>query len=311
MKKTLLLLAITAFAACTTKKEPATAPKPVLTSPAGLAYFKPEWSAAAKAKLDSNLRVAQAAFAQSATEENYIWLGRRLAYLYEYDSAINTFSRGLSRYPQSFRLYRHRGHRYISLRKFDDAIADLEKAATLMEGAPLETEPDGQPNKLNQPLSNTQFNVWYHLGLAYYLKGDFTKAETAYRECMEVSNNDDLVIATTDWLYMTLRRQNKVDEATALLTRITDSMTIIENDSYYKRLLMYRGRLKPEEVLNPDPAAEDYALSLATQGYGVGNWYLYNNDTARAREIFSRITADKNFAAFGFIAAEAELLRQH
>ena len=34
----------------------------------------------------------------------------------------------------------------------------------------LETEPDGIPNKLNMPLSSTQFNVWYDLALAHYLK---------------------------------------------------------------------------------------------------------------------------------------------
>jgi hypothetical protein len=86
-------------------------------------------------------------------------------------------------------------------------------------------------------------------------------------------------------------------------------MTIIENDSYYKRLQMYQGRLQPEDVLTVDPTAEDYDLSLATQGYGVGNWYFYNGDTTKAVEIFEKVVAGKSFASFGFIASEAELAR--
>ena len=82
--------------------------------------------------------------------------------------------------------YRHRGHRYISQRKFDAAIADFNKAAELMQGAPIEMEPDGQPNKINKPLSTTQFNVWYHLGLAHYLKEEFDEA---------IKNNDKPVLS--------------------------------------------------------------------------------------------------------------------
>ncbi len=243
------------------------------------------------------------------SEENIIWYGRREAYLYNYQKAISIFTEGLKKYPESFRLYRHRGHRYITIREFDKAIVDLTKAAELMKGAPLEIEPDGQPNKINKPLSSTQFNVWYHLGLAYYLKGDFINAEKAYLECMKVSDNDDLITASVDWLYMTYRRQNKNDEATVLLEKIHDTMNIIENDSYLKRLNLYKGLLPVDSVLNVTTNNEDVDLALATQGYGVGNWYLYNGDTSKAIEIFDRVLAGKHYSAFGFIASEADRVR--
>jgi tetratricopeptide (TPR) repeat protein len=105
--------------------------------------------------------------------------------------AIGIYSDGLSKFPVSCRLYRHRGHRYISIRQFGRAIADFEKAAALVRGKPLEVEPDGVPNKTGTPVSNTQFNIYYHLGLAYFLTRDFTKAEAAYRECLRWSKNDD------------------------------------------------------------------------------------------------------------------------
>jgi tetratricopeptide (TPR) repeat protein len=283
--------------------------KPVLISLLNVSFYEPQWTIQQKAKLDSNLNAAKQNFDKEQSEENFIWYARRLGYLSRFDSAIIVLTEGIQKFPESYRLYRHRGHRFISLRKFDNAISDLETAGQLMEGKPMEIEPDGQPNKINQPLSSTQFNVWYHLGLAYYLKADFTKAEEVYLKCLAVSNNDDLITATVDWLYMTYRREGKMAEATKLLDLIHDKMTIIENDSYMNRLKMYKGSLAPEQVLNPDPKSEDYDLSLATQGYGVGNWYLYNGDKTKAKSTFEQIVARKHFSSFGFIAAEVELVK--
>ncbi len=279
----------------------------VAISLSGKEFFEPERSEKSQAKLDSNLQVAKRNFDDDPSEENYIWLGRRLAYLSKYTDAIEIFTKGIEKFPNSYKLYRHRGHRYLSTRKFDDAIKDFNKAVGLMKDAALEIEPDGQPNRINKPLSNTQFNVWYHLGLAYYLNWDFENAARAYDECMKVSDNDDLICATTDWMYMTYRRLGEVEKADALLERITENMNIIENDSYFERLMMYKGLRDPDQVLNIGPDNADPDLALATQGYGVGNWYLYNRDTTKAIEIYNQVVAGKHFSAFGFIAAEADL----
>lgn len=303
--KRILLLSLLLTTACTTR-ETQKSPEPEIISLLDVEYFAPT---EVSAKLDSNLTVARTNFETNPSEENYIWLGRRTAYLTRYNEAIKIFTEGIEKFPSSYKLYRHRGHRYISQRKFDEAIADFNKAVQLMKDAPLEIEPDGVPNKINQPLSNTQFNVWYHLGLAYYLTGDFANAERAYLECLAVSDNDDLVAATVDWLYMTYRRQGKTEEAKALLQKIRPDMTIVENDSYFRRLNMYQGMLPADSVLNVSAANEDVDLALATQGYGVGNWYLYTGDTTQARQIFERVVAGKHFSAFGFIAAEADLAR--
>ena len=87
-------------------------------------------------------------------------------------------------------------------------------------------------------------------------------------------------------------------------------MNIFENDSYYKRCRMYQGHLSPDSLLQVGSAQGDQALALATQGYGLGNWYLYNGNPLRAMEIFDKIVAGEYFGAFGFIAAEVELERR-
>ncbi|MEM1408894.1 MAG: tetratricopeptide repeat protein [Bacteroidota bacterium] len=275
----------------------------------GDSLFTPEYSAEKRAKLDSNLNVADKNWQSDPSEINTIWLGRRVAYAGRYRQAIDIFSEGLARYPGSYKLLRHRGHRYISIRELDKAIEDFKKAADMMPKDRIEIEPDGIPNSINTPLSSTQFNIWYHLGLAYYLKGEFEQALRSYKECLKVSVNDDLQSATVDWLYMTYRRLGREEEAKQALTAVHKNMTIIENSSYFKRLMMYKGDVPVDSVLNVSDSDPDLDLTLATQGYGVGNWYLYNGDTTKAVEVFKMVVDGKHRSAFGYIAAEADLSR--
>ncbi len=261
-----------------------------------------------KARLEADLAKAQADYDRDpSSADAAIWLGRRLAYLGRFNDAIAAYSRGIERHPNEARLYRHRGHRYVTIRKFDLAIADLRRAAQLIAGKPDEVEPDGAPNKAGIPRSTLQSNIWYHLGLAQYLKGDFNAALASYREGMKVSRvNDDMLVATSDWLYMTLRRLGREAEAKQALEPIREQMDILENQAYHARLLMYKNLRTPESVLNLNTADD---VQIATQGYGVGNWYLVNGDKQKAREIFDRVVAGKAWAAFGYIAAEADLRR--
>ena len=96
-------------------------------------------------------------------------------------------------------MYRHRGHRWISVREFDRAIEDLAHAAALVQGEPDEVEPDGQPNERGIPTSTLQSNIHYHLALAHYLKGDFETALPSYRDYLAVTTNPDQLVAISHW----------------------------------------------------------------------------------------------------------------
>jgi tetratricopeptide (TPR) repeat protein len=252
---------------------------PEFVSPSGTKYYS---------QPDEKNTVAEAAKKLAVEPKNIeliIALGRAQAGVWRYRDAIATYTRGIEIDPKNALLYRHRGHRYISTRQFDKAIKDLELAA-----------------KLN----DTNFDIWYHLGLAYYLKGKFDKAAKAYEKCRAVADKDDSLIAVSDWLYMTYRRMmDKGYEAAGVLERITMNMKVEENKSYYDRLLMYKG-IKKESDIMTDNLTD---LELATIGYGIGNWNLYNGDATKAKATFQKITAGKYWAAFGFIAAETELTR--
>ncbi|MBT8273433.1 MAG: tetratricopeptide repeat protein, partial [Bacteroidia bacterium] len=233
-----------------------------------------------------------------------IWLGRRTAYLGDYKAAIGIYHEGILKFPEDARFYRHSGHRYISTRRLDLAIRDLEKAASLIEGKEDKIEPDGIPNKLNTPVSSLHTNIYYHLGLAYYLKADWRNALAHFDNCLKASTNDDMRVAASHWLYMILRRMNLPDEASQILQPVNANMTIIENDGYHQLLLFYKGELSEDQLSGNDSLGSSEAVQ-----YGIANWYFYNEDIDKAKAMFQSIIDNGNWAAFGFIAAEAELAR--
>ena len=235
--------------------------------------------------------------------DNIIWYGRRTAYLGNYRDAIEIYTKGIEKHPDDARMYRHRGHRYISIRAFDQAIADLERAATLIEGTENETEPDGLPNAQGIPISSLHGNIWYHLGLAYYLKHDWDNALRAYQTGFDIGRNDDNRVSTTHWRFSILRRMSKPEEAKRAVDVITKDMNIIENMSYHQLCLFYKGELSVEDVM---PENDDDPANAAI-AYGVANWYLTERNEARAKEILNRLTESGGWAAFGVIAAEADL----
>ena len=240
--------------------------------------------------------------------DNLIWLGRRIAYLGHYKDAIQIFTQGAEKFPDDPRFLRHRGHRLITLRCFDLAIVDLNRAAKLIKGKPDQIEPDGLPNARNIPTSTLQSNIWYHLGLAHYLKGDFKAALKAYREAEKVSTNPDMLVATTHWLYMTLRRLGREKDAARVVVAIKPDLDVIENADYYKLIRLYQGKTTANQMLK-EIGSEANGLIKTTIGYGLGNWFLYNGERDEAEKIFRQIILGNQWASFGHIAAEAELSR--
>lgn len=255
-----------------------------------------------------NLEIASRNYVSEPTADNLIWYARRKGYLGYYKDAIESLTIGLEKFPSDARLYRHRGHRYITLRCFDDAIRDFEQAAKLIKGKPDEVEPDGLPNAQNIPTSTLQSNIWYHLGLAYYVNADFKKALRAYKECQKVSKNNDMSVATTYWHYMTLRRMGKKRDAEKLLARFSTDIEIIENTDYLNLIKLNKGEVKAEDLLSTI-RGDANTLGSASLGYGIGNYFLYNGDKENAMTIFRKITEGNQWASFGYIAAEAELRR--
>jgi tetratricopeptide (TPR) repeat protein len=262
----------------------------------------------ASERLLDNLAAARAEYDEDPDDaDNIIWLGRRLGYVQDYRGAIEAFSEGIRKHPDDARFYRHRGHRYISIREFDRAIADLEKAAELIAGTGDEVEPDGAPNPAGIPVSTLHSNIWYHLGLAYYLKGDLDNALRVYEIAIGETPNDDMRVATTHWHYMTLRLLGRDEDARAALGPIHEDMNVIESMPYHQLCLMYKGEAETGRVLtsNITEAGGDSAK------YGIANWHYYNGRLDEAKAGFEDMVANSGWASFGRIAAESDLARKY
>ncbi len=122
---------------------------------------KPLYSMAPGQAVLDNLAEAKKNYGANPNDaDNIIWSARRTAYTGDFRGAIEIFSEGIEKFPNDDRMYRHRGHRYISIRQFDRAIADLEQAAMLIEGKENETAPDGAPNEHYIPVSSRHGNIW-------------------------------------------------------------------------------------------------------------------------------------------------------
>lgn len=246
-----------------------------------------------------------AAQADMSIPENLIWYGRWTAYKGNYREAILIFSEGIEKFPNDARFYRHRGHRYITIREFERAVADFKKAAELMHDKPDETEPDGMPNAMNIPVSTLKSNIYYHLGLSFYLLNDLPNAEKAFRDCIELNTNDDNLVSATHWYYMILKLQGKNEEAWKAVENIHPTMNVIENMAYHKLCLLYKGQKSVADFMNE----ENKLLMNEAVEFGIGNYYRYNGNSKKAGQVFNRILNGSNWASFGYIAAEAEIYK--
>ena len=254
---------------------------------------------------EKNLKIAYENFNQNPNSDNLIWIGRRHAYLGNYESAIKYFSQGISTYPLDARFYRHRGHRLITNRCFERAINDLKKAANLSNNKSNEIEPDGLPNALNIPTSTLKGNIYYHLGLAYYFESRLKEAMLAFEKCIELSKNNDSFVAAANWLYIIYYQLNKINKADKLLAKIDNQMNLIENNSYLIILNLYKDSNSQIEI--EKKIFKEESLNNITVAFGLGNFYLLKGETEKAYKIYNLITNSDQWSSFAYIGAEVML----
>ena len=270
-------------------------------------YPAPLLSDSIKKVFEVNLRSAEKKYkTDSLNDEHIIWYGRRLAYLGNYAEAINIYTKGINLHPDNARFYRHRAHRYITLRCYDNAITDLKRAIDLIKDQIDEIEADGIPNEKNFPTSTLHTNIYYHLGLAYYLKGDNRPALLAWEKCLDIANNDDMKVATLNWLNIALRKLGRQKDADEHLKEVSGDMEIIENHDYYDILLMYKSG---DYSKLAEKTQNQQTLGNATLGFALGTYYQLKGDKDKAKELFEKVVAGNQWSSFGYIAAETELAK--
>uniref|UniRef100_A0A0G4HJV8 Tetratricopeptide repeat protein n=1 Tax=Chromera velia CCMP2878 TaxID=1169474 RepID=A0A0G4HJV8_9ALVE len=254
-----------------------------------------------------------------------VWLGRRTAYLNRYNESVDIFSRAIDLraekgLPGFAPLYRFRGHRLLTIRKFEAAVADLQKAFSLLPSISLDDdlfEADGSPNKYNLPVSTLITNILYHLGLGLFLLGRWEQAGDVYAQLLDLAaqfsksdlGTDDMFVSSLHWTFMALQRLGRFSEASTLLESLPPDPSIVEDQTYQRLTEMYRGLVDPEQVLKQ--AEEQGGIAYATMVYGVGSWYFCQERRDEAVSLWKSILESypDQWPSFGYIAAEADLFR--
>lgn len=212
----------------------------------------------------------------------------------EYRESVATCTRALAIDPQNAALLTERGHREVGLREFTRARADLAQAVKI--------DPQNMAG-------------YYHLGLAHYFLGEFAAAGNAFRHAVEVAPNTDERINATNRAYASLRRANKPEEAAKAIALITPDMKNTEPHTFFYLSLVrfFQGKMSEADAVPPQPPAnntdQEAELRFDTVAYGVGNWYLYNGNPAKAQEYFKRIVKGNVWLTWGFIGAEVEVAK--
>lgn len=237
--------------------------------------------------------------------DSIIWYGRRVGYTGAFADAVAIYTEGIRLHPNDARMYRHRGHRYISMREFAAARADLEHARELVRGRADEVEPDGQPNARGIPTSTLHSNIRYHLALAYFLLGDLPAAGALWEEDAKLATNLDQRVASTYWWVICAAQLGQMDVARAALAPVRRDWDIIENGSYHRLLLYFRGDIPEDSVLPRRPTA----LEVQTIGNGIAQWHLAMNRRAQAITVLRSVLETGPSASFGFVAVEATAQR--
>jgi tetratricopeptide (TPR) repeat protein len=250
-------------------------------SPAGVEYRSlPDTEAV------TNARAALAADPRNVAR--IIDLGVAQSGARQFREAIAMFTRGLEIEPDGPNgalLLRWRGHRYLSVREFDRALADLRRGGGI---------------------DSTIYGIWYHLGIVQYVRGEFAAAAASFAKAQPIAPDAGELAGSTDWLWMSLSRAGRGADAKAMLDRRPDSHSQPVTNAYTRRLQLYRGEIGPEAVLTP---ADTEDVQVATLAYGIGNWYLIRGDNAQARVWFERSVRSGGWPGFGFILSEVELRR--
>lgn len=257
--------------------------------------------------LVEELLMAEKAFEKNPEDLNtLIWYGRRLAYLNRFNEAIIIFSKGLKEFPKNPELLRHRGHRYLTTRNLDLAKKDFSMAAKTAKKLPLQSEMDGRPNEQNKPLGNLQRNIYYHWALTQYCAGNYHSSAALWKKCLEYCQYIEMKVSVWDWLFLTYLKSGKDKLAKEILNDLPQVDSLMENDNYYQRLLMYQ-RHFPEKNLSVEPDTSA-GISMA---YGFACLAESKGETTKANQILQEIMKTRQWNSFSYLAAEADLSRMN
>ena len=239
----------------------------------------------------------------SLSEEDFIKKAGYYVSTNRFRDAVDVYSEGLRQFPESYKLRRFRGHRYLSLRETEKAILDLNEAVSLLdENSAKELENDAS----GKPWGTYEHWIYYHIGLYHYLEGNYEEAAKAYQKCIDTAINGKNVVGPSDWLYNSLQKMGEPEKADAVIASITPDYDTDRDHPYFKRVMLNKGVIKPDEIMDVTKATQDWTAGDITIAYGLANWYGRNGDVEKADEIFNKILETPVWNTWAYVVTDKE-----
>ena len=266
---------------------------------------KPFYSPAQDPKIvmKSDSTIAAIRSTGNLTEDSYVEIGRQLVATARYKEAVDDYSEGLEKFPNSFKLLRHRGHRYLTLRMLDMVIKDLSKASDLIKSKPDSWEVDATGKQTD----TYQHQIDYYLGVYYFLTKSYKQAVAAFEKSLKEAHEPNEIVGTTDWLYNAYQRNGQKSQAEKLINTMTMDEKADHEQAYFRRILLYKGMITPSELVDESTAPDKMSIQDVTKLYGLANWYGYQGNEKKAKELYAKIIQSKSWPAFAYLASEVEL----
>ena len=236
------------------------------------------------------------------SEEELLELGADIAAAGRYQDAITAYSKGIELHPGSYQLRRHRAHRFITTRQLEKARHDLENASELISAQAAE---EVLEFKGGEPHGTYSHWVNYHLGIYHYLNQDFDAAAREFESCVETAADNDMLIGSVDWLYNAHLRNGDIEKAQAALELISGSIQADESYPYYKRVMIYKGTLSAEEVVDLDKS-DTWSGRDATVAYGLASGMIASGKTDAAKEVLEDVLQTPYWPIWAYVTAESD-----
>jgi tetratricopeptide (TPR) repeat protein len=287
----------------TTRTEHLQQPTPEAISFSGRPLYTKPAEPSALLKSDSIIKTIKNKI--NLTEDDIVEIGKQLVATNRYKLAVTNYSEGLSKYPSSFKLLRNRGHRYITLRQLDNALADLLKAEKLIPTSNDEMEYglDGKPT------ATVRHQIYYHIGVYHYLKKNFTKSAAAFEKALATAGDSKNTVGATDWLYNCYQRLGQSEKAKKIVEPITPNYLEEKDQAYFRRILLYKGLITPEELVDSHLLPDKMTVQDVTKLYGLASWYRYQGNEEKAISLYKIILQSDAWPGFAYAAAEKEMLK--
>ena len=306
MKPSIHLLMLLFMFSCAKQKEQ-TATDSGQSSPETNSFSgKPLYSKPAEpiALRKSDSTIAAIKNKEELSEDDYVEIGKFLVATARYKQAVENYTDGLAKFSKSYKLLRNRGHRFITLRQLENAIADLTKAEEL-----IRTEPDIMEYGLDGKATATvRHQIWYHLGVYHYLTRSYDKSAEAFEKALATGGDLKNVVGASDWLYNSYQRLGQKEKAENLLKPIKPDADTDRENSYFRRIMFYKGVITPEELIDVNMPPEKMSVQDVTKLYGLANTYAYRGQKEKAIELYNIILKSDAWPGFAYAAAEKDLM---